>query len=188
MKPKLIILNGPPSIGKSTLAQRYVDEHPMALNLDIDRIWFMMGQWQASRPRSSEQKMKLAYAMADLHLKDGFDVIVAQDLDSLNQHEEFEAIAHQNNAEFYEILLTTPFKNLLDRFIARGKASGYATGWRPGGIMDTEGREAKLKQMQVHTLTITKQRLSTIVIESLEGQPEHTYAEILRVVSANPDM
>jgi hypothetical protein len=30
---RLILFNGPPAAGKSTLARRYVDEHPLALNL-----------------------------------------------------------------------------------------------------------------------------------------------------------
>lgn len=36
--PRVIMLNGPPGCGKSTLARRYVGEHPFTLNLDIDRI------------------------------------------------------------------------------------------------------------------------------------------------------
>ena len=33
---RLIVINGPPECGKSMLARRYTDEHPLALNLDID--------------------------------------------------------------------------------------------------------------------------------------------------------
>ena len=36
--PRLIHLNGPPGIGKSTLAQLYTGEHPGVLNLDIDQL------------------------------------------------------------------------------------------------------------------------------------------------------
>lgn len=41
--PRLIHLNGLPGVGKSTLAERYVDEHPGVLNLDIDRIRQLIG-------------------------------------------------------------------------------------------------------------------------------------------------
>jgi hypothetical protein len=34
----LILLNGPPASGKSTIAQRFVNTHPLALNLDIDVV------------------------------------------------------------------------------------------------------------------------------------------------------
>ena len=32
--PRLIVLNGSPGIGKSTLARRYVEEHPLTLCLE----------------------------------------------------------------------------------------------------------------------------------------------------------
>jgi len=41
--PRLILLNGPPAAGKSTLAQMYADEHPLTLNLDIDKIRSLLG-------------------------------------------------------------------------------------------------------------------------------------------------
>jgi MoxR-like ATPase len=33
---RLVHLNGPPGIGKSTLAAVYADRHPGTLNLDVD--------------------------------------------------------------------------------------------------------------------------------------------------------
>ena len=33
---RLIVLNRPPGIGKSTLAQRYADDHPLSLCLEQD--------------------------------------------------------------------------------------------------------------------------------------------------------
>ncbi len=44
--PRLIHLNGPPGIGKSTLAQMYVDKHPGVLNLDVDLIRGLIGGWR----------------------------------------------------------------------------------------------------------------------------------------------
>jgi hypothetical protein len=39
----LIHLNGPPGIGKPVLAQWWADDHPGALNLDIDRLRVLAG-------------------------------------------------------------------------------------------------------------------------------------------------
>jgi len=47
--PPLILLNGPPGSGKSTLAQLFADEHPLALNLDIDRVRSLIGRIVSSR-------------------------------------------------------------------------------------------------------------------------------------------
>jgi hypothetical protein len=52
--PRLIHLNGPPGIGKSTIAQLYVDEHPGTLNLDIDRVRCLIGGWRDDFGRARE--------------------------------------------------------------------------------------------------------------------------------------
>jgi hypothetical protein len=44
--PRLIHLNGPPGIGKSALAELYVDDHPGVLNLDIDLLRTLIGGWR----------------------------------------------------------------------------------------------------------------------------------------------
>src|SRR5207245_11667036 len=43
---KLILLNGPPGIGKSPLANRFAGDHPLTLVLDIDSIRTSMGAWE----------------------------------------------------------------------------------------------------------------------------------------------
>jgi hypothetical protein len=44
--PRLIHLNGPSRVGKSTLARRYVDEHPGTLALDLDVLAGLIGGWR----------------------------------------------------------------------------------------------------------------------------------------------
>jgi len=183
MKPKLIILNGPPAIGKSVVAQKYIDNHPMALKLDIDQLWFMLGQWQASRPRSDEQKMKLAYIMAGAHLQDGFDVIVAQNLNNVSYYKTFEAITNACDADMYEVLLTAPVQEVIDRCKQRGRESGYESGFRPGGILDSEGREAKIAAMHKASLEVCSKRPNTQIIASDYGDIQSTYEKVLQLVS-----
>ena len=43
---RLILLNGPPGVGKSTLASRYAAQHPGALRCDIDVLRTMIGGWE----------------------------------------------------------------------------------------------------------------------------------------------
>src|SRR3954471_7213906 len=45
--PRLIHLNGPSRVGKSTLARRFADEHPGTLALDLDVLAGLVGGWQA---------------------------------------------------------------------------------------------------------------------------------------------
>ena len=43
---RLLHLNGPPGIGKSTLARRYAAEHHGVLNCDIDVLRTLIGGWE----------------------------------------------------------------------------------------------------------------------------------------------
>ncbi len=69
--PRLIHLNGPPGIGKSTLAQMYADEHPGVLNLDIDRLRALVGGWRDRFAETGELVRPLALDMAGTHLRAG---------------------------------------------------------------------------------------------------------------------
>ena len=76
--PRLIVLNGPPAIGKSTLAQRYVEEHPLALNLDIDSVRRLLGRWQEAPNEAGLLAREMTLTMARVHLGGGHDVVLPQ--------------------------------------------------------------------------------------------------------------
>ena len=42
---RLILLNGPPGIGKSTIGIRYATAHPLAFCLDVDLVRRSIGGW-----------------------------------------------------------------------------------------------------------------------------------------------
>ncbi len=154
----------------------------MALNLDIDTLWFMMGQWEASRPTSHTQKMKLAYALASTHLEAGFDVIVAQHLEKEKYHVEFAKIAKATGAVCIEILLRNNLDVAIERFIKRGIASGYPSGFRPGGIVDTGGRERHIALMHKQVEEIASGRTDIKIIDVVDGEVEATYGRIMEYI------
>lgn len=76
--PRLIHLNGPPGIGKSVLAQLWAEDHPGALNLDIDRLRALIGGWRERFAETGEIVRPLALGMAGTHLRGGRDVVMPQ--------------------------------------------------------------------------------------------------------------
>ena len=74
---RLIHLNGPPGIGKTTLARRYAAEHPGVLLCDIDVLRTMIGGWQDD-DGAAERARTAALALVTGYLSTGYDVVLPQ--------------------------------------------------------------------------------------------------------------
>jgi predicted kinase len=115
---RLIHLNGPPGIGKSTLARRYTDDHPGVLLCDIDRLRTMIGRWQADDGAAGRIRTA-ALAMITAYLRTGHDVVVPQLVASRGQLDRFSRAAAAAEAGYVHILLTAPADDVLGRARAR---------------------------------------------------------------------
>ena len=112
----LLLLNGPPGVGKSTMAARYVADHPFALNLDIDVLRGQLGDWQSDPSRAGILARDLALAAARTHLLSGYDVVVPQFLGRVDFILALEALASAVGADFVEVILLDSKENVLLRF------------------------------------------------------------------------
>lgn len=182
MKPKIILLNGPLGIGKSTIAKRYAEDHPMTLVLDIDDVRRMLSHWRQEKERSGSLSKQMAIAMARTNLMSGHDVVVPQILQTRELADSFEQLAKECGAAFYEVLLTVGKEEALRRFIERGKSQGHSTGFRAGGIIDRTGREKRLSEMYDNMIEAAGMRPRVITIEPVLGDVEKTYFEILEKI------
>jgi len=109
----LVLLNGPPASGKSTIAERLVATRPLALQLDIDVVRGLLGDWLQRPTDAGLAARALAISMARTHLAAGHDVFVPQFLGRPEFIDELAALALETGSTFVEIAL------VLDRAAAR---------------------------------------------------------------------
>ena len=168
---ELILLNGPPASGKSTLAQRYVDDHPLALNLDIDRVRAMLGQWMDRPVEAGLAARALTLALASSHLRAGHDVIIAQYLGRLAFIEQLDQLAVAEGVRLRELVLLDSKANLLRRFDDRTAAAAEPAHVEADASLRAWGGPAGLADMYDRLLDVIEQRPNTQVIRPMKGSP-----------------
>jgi predicted ABC-type ATPase len=181
---RCIHLNGPPGIGKSTVASAFADRHPGVLNLDIDQVTALIGGWRDRFSDSFEAGTLLAAAMARVHLANGHDVIMPQMMTNVNAGElaDFESAAVAAEAEYCQILLTARVESAVDRYLERAKG-GDPRHDVISKIIDENGGPDFLRKLhsQITQFTAGKQPYAVIDCERLTvEQTCHAVEAVLR--------
>lgn len=170
----LIHLNGPPGIGKSTLAALWAARHPGTLDLDIDQLHPLIGGWQDPAQDTHALARPLGKAMAAAHLDAGQDVVMPQNITRLSEVEAFEAIARERGADFREVVLLDDRAAALARFDDRTDDSEWNRHNR--ATVAALGGPAFLGEMYDRLLEVLAQRPGAVVVRSTAGAVEETYA------------
>ncbi|GAB2469184.1 AAA family ATPase [Jatrophihabitans fulvus] len=177
--PRLIVLNGPPAAGKSTVAQRYVAEHPMALNLEIDAVRRLLGAWLDDPHAAGMRARSLALDMARNHLAAGHDVVVPQYLGRTDFLVALQRVAGETGASWHEFVLLDTKDVMRDRFLAR-TAAGLEPAHRDAQvILDRVGGIPQLEAMYDRLLLVVGSRETAAVVPAREGAVDETYAAVL---------
>lgn len=176
---RFIHLNGPPGIGKSTVATVFADRHPGVLNLDIDQVTALIGGWRDRFSDSFEAGTLLAAAMARVHLANGHDVIMPQMMTNVNAWEfaDFESAAAAAKADYCQILLTARVESAVDRCMERAKA-GDPRQDVISKIIDENGGRDFLRKLHSQVTQFTAGRLPRSVIDCERLTVEQTYHAI----------
>lgn len=175
--PRLIHLNGPPGIGKSTLARQYVDDHPGVLNCDVDVLRSLVGGWASDFAAAGALIRPAALAMIAAYLGNGHDVVLPQMLVDPAELALFEAAATGVGAEFVERVLMDTAEGAVARFARRG-ASDAHDAWHEQvrAIVAASGGDAALAEYHAALERLLRERREAVVIRSKEGAIQDTYA------------
>lgn len=176
----LLLLNGPPGIGKTTVAQRLCSGRPLSLCLDIDMLRRSLGQWMDQPQASGELARDLALAAAERHLRSGHGVVVPQFLGRLGFVERLEALAEEVGAPFDHVVLMHDERTAASRFFGRVHAPGATEHHREAVAM--AGGEAGYAQMY-SALRAVVEACDVTVVRSAEGDVVGTVALVQAAVA-----
>ncbi|WP_326835761.1 AAA family ATPase [Amycolatopsis rhabdoformis] len=177
--PRLIHLNGPSGIGKSTVARLYADRHPGVLDLDTDRIVSLIGGWRADFFGTLPMARRLAVTMTETHLRSGFSVVMPQLATHLNEVSGFEEAARAAGVPYVEIALTAAKPHAFDRYSSRS-SDGPAR-----DIDEIIGRAGGLElidRVHDHLAAYLRQRPKCTVVDTETLDVEQTYAAVLEIL------
>ena len=119
---RLVLLNGPPGVGKSTLAARYAAEHPGTLCLDIDVLRTMVGGWADDYGRTGALVRPAALGLLTAYLRESGDVVLPQLISRETELARFERAAADAGAGFVHVLLEVEPDTVVARFEGRPDA------------------------------------------------------------------
>ena len=176
----LLLLNGPPGIGKSTVAKLLSSGHPLSLCLDIDMLRRSLGQWMDHPEQSGALARDLALAAAERHLRGGHGVVVPQFLGRLPFVERLERLADEIGAPFDHVVLMDDEQRASSRFLGRVDAVDATEQHREAAAM--AGGEAGFAEMFSALLAVVEPR-DVVVVPSVEGDVIGTLARVRAAVA-----
>ncbi len=176
----LLLLNGPPGIGKSTVARLLTSGRPLSLCLDIDLLRRSLGQWMDHPEESGALARDMALAAAERHLRSGHSVVVPQFLGRLGFVEQLERLADEVGAWFSHVVLMDNKRIATSRFLGRAHAADATEQHREAAAMG--GGEAGFAAMYDALLAVVEAR-DIAVVASTEGDIVGTLALVHAAVA-----
>jgi predicted kinase len=170
----LVLLNGPPASGKSTIAGRLITQRPLALNLDIDVIRSLLGDWKARPADAGIAARRLAVAMALGHLAAGNDVIVPQFLARAEFIEQLAETTATAGARFVEIALILSRADAVAAFRRRSAQPATAAHRDAAEAVNAAGGISALETMYDDFMTLLQGREAAQRVEVTIGDIDGT--------------
>jgi predicted kinase len=184
--PVLVLVNGPPASGKSTIAERLVAARPLALNLDVDVVRHQLGGWIDAPTDAGLAARALALAMARTHLAAGHDVVVPQFLARPEFIEQLAAVAAEAGARFVEIALIVDRATAIDAFADRRADPTAAVHGDAAALVDRSSDADPLGAMYDRYVALLDDRPAAVRIGAPRGDIDGTVAAVASAIDAAP--
>lgn len=178
---RLILLNGMPGVGKSTLARRYAADRPGTLVCDVDVLRTFISGWRDDFAGAGARIRPAAHGLIAGYLRDSGDVVMPQLIARLSELERLERVALDVGAGFVEIMLTTDTDDAVRRFHRRDDGTDP---WHPvvRQIVAEDGGDESLRAYAPMLADLVARRPSTRVVPSREGDADATYAALIATI------
>jgi predicted kinase len=181
--PDLVLLNGPPASGKSTLAARLIESRPLALDLDLDVVRSLLGGRLDDPTGAGLAARRLAVEMARTHLRAGHDVVVPQFIGRVEFVEQLEAVADDVGARFVEIALVLDRAAAIEAFQRRRTAPEEQAHLDAAGLVDRSNSPDPVGEMYDRYAELLESRPNVQRIGVRRGDVEATLEAIEALLS-----
>ena len=171
---RLILINGMPGVGKSTLARRFAEDHPGTLMCDIDVLRTFVSGWRDDFDGAGARIRPAALGMISGYLRESGDVVLPQLLARASELERFERAARDVGAEFVEVMLEAAEDDAVRRFHGRDDGNDP---WHPivKKIVAESGGDGHLRAYASQLSELLVQRPATKVVPSGPDEIAMTY-------------
>ena len=161
---KLIFLNGPSGVGKTTLANALHEDFLYSLLISIDTWRSFIQGYRSDRQKSLDLTIKYALAATEIHLQAGLDVIIDKAILGTNEViDQFRSLGEKYKAEITEIILMAEKETVLKRAELRG--------YKQGGLLTPERAAERWEQAN----TMSQERENAVIIKTDGLTSEEVY-------------
>lgn len=175
---RLIILNGPVGIGKTTLAKRLQENMPLSFFIHFDELRRHIGGYREKPHESRVLTFDLVFSIAETCFKQGKDVLIDKIMyDRLEKGKkqtsltQLIGIAEKYDADIHEFIIWADKETVLSRLEERG--------YREGGLLTPEKAEKFWEEMK----KFKDSRPQATIVDTSNLTPEQVFEEVGGMIS-----